>query len=128
MRWRGIPSQNQLARISGVPQSCIHRILTRPADSYSPSRLTLTRLARALGTSVAWLADGVVPAADPTSAPAHGLHDAATGYRDGYCAEICARLENQPDSIKKAILAVVREFSEKQGSAGGNPAPEKSLA
>jgi hypothetical protein len=29
MRWRGIHSQNQLARLSGVPQSCIHRILTR---------------------------------------------------------------------------------------------------
>ncbi|WYX32899.1 helix-turn-helix transcriptional regulator [Achromobacter denitrificans] len=58
MRWRGIKSQNQLARISGVPQSCIHRILTRE-DCYSPSRITLQRLARALDTSVPWLTDGV---------------------------------------------------------------------
>jgi len=58
MRWRGIHSQNQLARISRVPQSCIHRILTRE-DRYSPSRGTLLRLATALETSVPWLTDGV---------------------------------------------------------------------
>lgn len=68
MRWRGIQSQNQLARISGVPQSCIHRILTR-ADGYSPSRGTLLRLAEALETGVPWLTDGVVSTSDPHSVP-----------------------------------------------------------
>jgi len=62
MRWRGIHSQNQLARISRVPQSCIHRILTRE-DRYSPSRGTLLRLATALETSVPWLTDGVLSGA-----------------------------------------------------------------
>ncbi len=71
MRWRGIKSQSQLARISGVPQSCIHRILTR-RDGYSPSRATLLRLARALDTCVPWLTDGVMPGADASGCPARG--------------------------------------------------------
>ncbi|ETH44388.1 DNA-binding helix-turn-helix protein [Bordetella pertussis H939] len=59
MRWRGISSQNQLARISGVPQSTIHRILAR-GDAYAPTRATLERLARALHTTVPWLSDGML--------------------------------------------------------------------
>ncbi|CAB3932017.1 transcriptional regulator [Achromobacter xylosoxidans] len=103
MRWRGIKSQNQLARISGVPQSCIHRILVRE-DRYSPSRTTLLRLARALDTSVPWLTDGVGPEGDAPPSSADPL-DIAT---DGYLAEISALLRHQPDSIKKTILSAVR--------------------
>ena len=126
MRWRGIHSQNQLARLSGVPQSCIHRILTRD-DRYSPSRNTVVRLAQALDTSVPWLTDGVVPAAAPGASPAPRLQDAATGRLDGYCAEICARLGPQPDSTKKLILALVREISEKQTGRAASPPLHKSL-
>ena len=114
MRWRGIHSQNQLARLSGVPQSCIHRILTRE-DRYSPARNTVVRLAQALGTSAPWLTDGVVPA------PAPPLQDAAANGIDGYCAEICARLAPQPDSTKRLILALVRELSDKPDT-GAAPA------
>ncbi|MGB3430794.1 helix-turn-helix domain-containing protein [Achromobacter sp.] len=99
MRWRGIKSQNQLARISGVPQSCIHRILMRE-DCYSPSRATLLRLARALDTSVPWLTDGIGPGAQAPS-------DSACAP-DGYCTEIWALLRNQSESTKKAILSAVR--------------------
>lgn len=67
MRWRGIKSQNQLARISGVPQSCIHRILNR-GDHYWPDRRTVLRLAKALDTSAVWLTDGVAPPPDPVIA------------------------------------------------------------
>lgn len=112
MRWRGIHSQNQLARLSGVPQSCIHRILTRE-DRYSPSRNTLVRLARALNTSVPWLTDGVVPAAAPESGTSAWMPDSAANGVDGYCAEICAWLAPQPDSTKRLILALVRELSDK---------------
>ena len=122
MRWRGIHSQNQLARLSGVPQSCIHRILTRREDRYSPSRATLVRLARALDTSVPWLTDGVVPAADPASGRAPPQQDAAAG--DGYCAEICARLGRQPDSVKKLVLALVRQLSERPAAAGCAEQPD----
>ncbi len=121
MRWRGIHSQNQLARLSGVPQSCIHRILTRE-DHYSPARSTLVRLARALGTSVPWLTDGVVPATAPGASPAPRLQDAAAKGVDGYCAEICARLAPQPDSTKRLILALVRELSDKQDAGAAHPA------
>jgi len=117
MRWRGIHSQNQLSRLSGVPQSCIHRILTRE-DHYSPARNTVVRLAQALGTSASWLTDGVVPATSPGS----GLQDAAANGIDGYCAEICARLAPQPDSTKRLILALVRELSDKPDT-GATPAP-----
>lgn len=130
MRWRGIHSQNQLARLSGVPQSCIHRILTRE-DRYSPARNTLVRLARALGTSVPWLTDGVVPAAAPGANPAPRLPDAAANGIDGYCAEICARLAPQPDSTKRLILALVRELSDKPGtgiSAGAARAAARKCA
>jgi transcriptional regulator with XRE-family HTH domain len=57
MRWRGIRSQRQLARLSGVPQTSIHRILSR-GSAYVPALSTITRLARALGTTVPWLSEG----------------------------------------------------------------------
>ncbi|WP_454672813.1 helix-turn-helix domain-containing protein [Achromobacter pestifer] len=114
MRWRGIHSQNQLARISSVPQSCIHRILTRE-DHYSPSRRTLLRLAKALETSVPWLTDGVISATEPGPhglPPGYGAAAPATQIEapaiDGYCAEICALLRQQPDSAKKTVLSIVR--------------------
>lgn len=119
MRWRGIHSQNQLARISSVPQSCIHRILTRE-DRYSPSRRTLLRLAKALETSVPWLTDGVISATDPGPnglPPPDGAMPAATQEAppaiDGYCAEICALLRQQPDSTKKTVLSIVRLLVER---------------
>ncbi len=120
MRWRGIRSQHQLARLSGVPQSCIHRILTR-ADRYSPSRATLVRLARALDTSVPWLTDGVTPASDPAAGRASRVLPTASGHVDGYCAEICAQLSHQPDSIKRQVLALVRQISTPRKPPGGQP-------
>lgn len=123
MRWRGIHSQNQLARISRVPQSCIHRILTRE-DRYSPSRSTLLRLAAALETSVPWLTDGVLSGSEPgPHGPPSGASDAtpaspaAAPAMDGYCAEICALLRQQPDSAKKTVLSMVRLMVEGPGPA-----------
>lgn len=100
MRWRGIKSQNQLARISGVPQSCIHRILTRD-ERYAPTRATLLRLAQALDTQVPWLADGMV-----VQAAAPAPHEAQQS--DAYCIEICALLRDQPEATRKRVLQVVR--------------------
>ncbi|MFD4836434.1 helix-turn-helix domain-containing protein [Achromobacter sp. NPDC058515] len=117
MRWRGIHSQNQLARISGVPQSCIHRILTRREDRYSPARGTLVRLALALDTSVPWLTDGVVSSPDPAPGLAPWLQDGAGSAGEGYCIEICALLRQQPDSTKKKVLSVVRLIVEGQDAA-----------
>lgn len=166
MRWRGIHSQNQLARISSVPQSCIHRILTR-ADGYSPSRATLIRLAAALDTSVPWLSDGVisavephgvshgvphaVPHAVPLGAPhavshgsPHGVPSTDTAMQadtraathafmhaavpasapevDGYCAEICVLLRQQPDSTKKTVLSMVRLMVDSQATGASSQA------
>src|SRR3546814_14234951 len=80
MQWRGINSQNQLARISGVPQSSIHRILTRD-DTYSPARSTLQRLAAALDTTVPWLTDGIdgtAPARSSSGPPPRAPPDRKT--------------------------------------------------
>jgi hypothetical protein len=162
MRWRGIHSQNQLARISSVPQSCIHRILTR-ADGYSPSRATLIRLAAALDTSVPWLSDGVISAVEPHGVPhavphavplgaphavshgsPHGLPRTDTAMQadtrtaahafmhtavpasapevDGYCAEICVLLRQQPDSTKKTVLSMVRLMVDSQATGASSQA------
>lgn len=102
MRWRGIKSQNQLARISGVPQSCIHRILTRD-ERYSPTRATLLRLAQALDTQVPWLTDGMTSQAG-TVTP----YPLAGEQSDAYCAEICALLQQQSQATRKRVLQVVR--------------------
>jgi len=53
------------------------------------------------------------------------LHPAAqtiTPAIDGYCAEICALLREQPDSTKKTVLSVVRLLVEGPGPGPG-PAP-----
>ena len=58
MRRRGIKSQSQLARLAGVSQSSIHRILLA-APGYVPTRRILMRLAQTLDTSLSWLSEGV---------------------------------------------------------------------
>ncbi|AHC44652.1 MULTISPECIES: helix-turn-helix domain-containing protein [Achromobacter] len=118
MRWRGIKSQNQLARISGVPQSCIHRILTRE-ERYAPTRATLQRLARALDTQVPWLADGMV-------AQAAAAQPREEEQSDAYCAEICALLRHQPEATRKRVLQVVRLVLDtpcRPRRASGRPPP-----
>lgn len=105
MRRRGIKSQNQLARLSGVSQSCIHRILTRE-DHYSPTRGTLLRLARALDTHVPWLTDGMAgPSAVQGAAPS-----------DEYCCGLCTLLRRQPEITQRKVLKVVRLMLEDPGA------------
>lgn len=121
MRWRGIKSQNQLARISGVPQSSVHRILAR-GDDYSPSRLTVTRLAKALNTSVTWLTDGI-EAPSHTQAPIHTLRDTAPAsgiysppgaFTDAYSTELHSLMQRLPAASRKKIVALVRLIVEAQ--------------
>jgi len=108
MKRRGIKSQSQLARIAGVPQSSIHRILAR-GDAYSPERPTLRKLATALNTSVPWLADGieVVEAGHPTAArqPAGAADSLPT---DGYIIEAVAILAELDPEDRKKIVSVLR--------------------
>lgn len=119
MRRRGIKSQNQLARLSGVPQSCIHRILTRE-DRYSPTRGTLLRLAQALGTHVPWLTDGMANPASGIAVPSP-----PDAVPNGYCTEICALLRHQPETTQRKVLKVVRLMIE---DPGATPAAPESTA
>ena len=115
MRWRGIKSQSQLARISGVPQSSVHRILTR-GEGYSPSRPTVARLAKALHTSVTWLTDGVDAPAHTHGAvltlrdasPPPGFYSSPETLTDAYSAELHVLMQRLPEASRKKIVALVR--------------------
>jgi transcriptional regulator with XRE-family HTH domain len=115
MRWRGIRSQNQLARISGVPQSTIHRILTH-GDTYAPVRGTLVKLASALDTTVPWLTDGVEIVRPP---PAPQLRDAAAQMaeaadaRQTQVTELQMLFERLSATERRKVIAVVRLIAER---------------
>ncbi|MDQ2136887.1 helix-turn-helix transcriptional regulator [Alcaligenaceae bacterium B3P038] len=101
MRWRGITSQQELSRMSGVSQSCIHRILTL-GDGYSPKRSTLLALARALDTTAVWLSDGI-EFANPMPQPSRTsvmLNDACSGTG---CADSA-----YPTAASAAALPITR--------------------
>ncbi|WP_313960310.1 helix-turn-helix transcriptional regulator [Bordetella genomosp. 13] len=103
MRWRGIKSQTQLARISGVAQPTIHRIL-KCDDTYMPARRTIQRLAHALDITPAWL-EGEPGA----TAPPH-----AVASTDGYDAEIRVLMARLPADARRKIVAVVRLIADEQ--------------
>ncbi|MYZ42194.1 helix-turn-helix domain-containing protein [Schauerella aestuarii] len=129
MRWRGITSQQELSRISGVAQSCIHRILTR-GEGYSPKRNTLIALARALDTTAVWLSDGIefanpMPQPSRTNVALNDV-DGGAGYahiacttaasadalpltpRDREHAEIDRLVRTLAPAERSALLAIVR--------------------
>jgi transcriptional regulator with XRE-family HTH domain len=110
MRWCGIRSQNQLARLSGVSQSAIHHILSR-GDDYAATRQTLRRLARALGTTPAWL-DGETTGAVPLlgePSPGQPGH-----IPDGCDAEVQSLMAALPTPTRRKIVDFVRLIA--QGS------------
>ncbi|OZI47212.1 transcriptional regulator [Bordetella genomosp. 5] len=105
MRWRGIQSQSQLARISGVPQASIHRILLR--EHYTPRLDTLRRLAQALDTTVAWLDEGLVTNLPPQHVPPEP--DAAEqALADGYQRELLALTAPLDAAARRQVVGVVR--------------------
>ncbi len=130
MRWRGIKSQHQLARISGVPQSSIHRILLRGED-YCPQRSTLQRLAKALDTTVSWLSEGVerAPLAQETASlredSAYAQYE-IRGNRNGYSAEAQALIARMPDPVRKKVVAILRLIVE--GAVQGGASSEAQSA
>jgi len=133
MRWRGIRSQRQLARLSGVPQTSIHRILVDPA--HSPRLCTVERLATALGTGAAWLAHGKgsdlpppleAGAATPairTECDVTSLQDKpAEGPPDRETAEIHMLLARLTLSERRKVAAVIRLIAERPAPATSVPA------
>jgi transcriptional regulator with XRE-family HTH domain len=125
MRWRGIRSQRQLARLSGVPQTSIHRILTRDV-SYMPTLTTLGRLARALDTTMPWLSEGeqslrgVAHAAEPPRLrePSPGQH-----YHPecgGDAAELHMLMARLSEAERRHIVAIVRLLADRPTWAAGD--------
>ena len=105
MRWRGIQSQSQLARISGVPQASIHRILAR--EHYTPRLDTLRRLARALDTTVAWLSEGLIANLAPQDIPSEP-DTTEQALADGYQRELLALTTPLDAAARRQVVAVVR--------------------
>ena len=111
MRSHGVKSQSQLARRANVPQSTINRILKR--DNYAPSLPTLNRLAKSLGGSVLWLAEGKGPvqtpafrdvALDAFSSDAGVLQS----ITDSRLHEALSILERMDDGDRGKVLDVLR--------------------
>jgi transcriptional regulator with XRE-family HTH domain len=125
MRWRGIRGQRQLARLSGVPQTSIHRILSR-ADGYMPALDTLARLARALGTTVSWLADGEQAVAGKARvAEPPQLREPCTGQHyhpecGGDAAELHMLMARLSEAERRHIVALVRLLAERPTWAVGD--------
>jgi DNA-binding Xre family transcriptional regulator len=105
MRRRGIKSQSRLARLCGVSQSCIHKILSR-GDDYAVQCRTVTKLARGLHTSVSWLVDGDEGLEQrlPRESPA------TRSYDDLDNVEIQALLEKLPPSVRKSVLVLLQHL------------------
>lgn len=125
MRWRGIRSQRQLARLSGVPQTSIHRILTRDAG-YMPALGTLARLARALDTSVVWLGEGdQAPQAFPPAAGPPRLRDSAGMHHyhpecGGDAAELHMLMARLSENERRHVVALVRMLADRPTWAAGD--------
>ncbi len=114
MRRRGIRSQSQLARISGVPQSSIHRILVRGED-YAAGTATLRKLAQALDSSVAWLAEGTEVmssfAGQRLSLGGHGGNVTTAGpdeEQDGDVLEVIHIFRRLSADERRKVLALLR--------------------
>ncbi|CAM3869072.1 helix-turn-helix transcriptional regulator [Bordetella bronchialis] len=125
MRWRGIRSQRQLARLSGVPQTSIHRILTRDLG-YMPALSTLARLARALDTTTAWLCDGdesLQPAARGGTVQQVREPGAAHHYHPecgGDAAELHMLMARLSEAERRHIVALVRMLADRPTWAAGD--------
>jgi transcriptional regulator with XRE-family HTH domain len=115
MRWRGIKSQNQLARISGVAQSSINRIFTQ-GERYLPRRDTLLRLARALDTTPYWLTDGVeIPRRPASHAPEERPPPPAPDQ--GEILELQSLATRLSPKERRIILALLRRLVPKKPKA-----------
>ncbi|MEI2415477.1 helix-turn-helix transcriptional regulator [Orrella sp. JC864] len=127
MRRRGIRSQSQLARISGVPQSSIHRILSR-GENYSVGTGTLRKLAAALDTSVAWLSEGTeVLSPRGGRRLSLGVAEAAREAdenQDGDVLEAIHIFQRLSPDERRKVLAVLRLLP----SVAGQPQPAEKAA
>lgn len=100
MRRRGIRSQSQLARLSGVSQTSIHRILCA-AHRGTPSLDVLSRLALALDASPSWLMHAELP--DPPQRRLRAIQDPDE-------REWCELYRQLPGKEKQAVLALARSL------------------
>lgn len=125
MRRRGIKSQSQLARLAGVSQSSIHRILLA-TPGYMPTRAILIRLAHALDTSISWLSEGVAELHRPERRRGNGHADAGidadrgpgiglgAGVPLGPQSEWRQLFAQLPRAEREALLALARLMQQQQ--------------
>lgn len=143
MRRRGIKSQSQLARLAGVSQSSIHRILLA-SPGYTPTRGTLVRLAHALDSSASWLSEGAAVLHWPNHGPAHEHAGAGAGSGDGDVGDIelpgdtacAARFDSQHEwrglfaqlsrAEREALLELARLMLQRRPVIGSKTPPSRS--
>lgn len=114
MKLRRIGSQSALARLSGVPQPTINRILKR--TTASPDLPTLQKLANALESNTNWLADGIGPGPEspehrPKDAPIPGLGSGGLADRiksvldevGGDAAKLAAAAQTDVDAVNDLL-------------------------
>ena len=119
MRRRGIRSQSQLARLSGISQPSVHRILTDPYG-YTPGRRVVARLAAALAVPESWLADGQLPEGrTPDEAPLFATpppHPAARHPASGY-QRLAALYSRLTPPQRAVVLALAQALLDSAGPA-----------
>jgi phage repressor protein C with HTH and peptisase S24 domain len=105
MNSAGIPSQSALARLSGVPQPTINRILHR-TGRHGPATDTLGKLAVACGVSFQWLANGTDVEQDAVDSqqrakglPEPGSESPMVGLKSGHAGNTV-----QPVQIRQVRL------------------------
>jgi len=120
MQTRKVKSQSALARMTGVPQPTINRILKGQTDT--PELGTIKKIAAALNVPATWLAEGPGDAppeapADPTEgsaaflAAAHSHLSIEERVRAAQLEAAQALIHKLPSAVLSQLLGVLQEAS-----------------
>lgn len=126
-----IESQSQLARLSGVPQATISRIL-KGQGRQGPETVTLVALATALNINLRWLQEGAGPQvrgsphAEPESVPRVRVFEPAAATKLQWVTEDEAKLLSDfragTEFQRGVLLTTAQGFTK----GAGRPASKKA--
>ena len=108
MNARNITNQSKLARMSGVPQSTINRIL-KGAGKYGPETETLRLLAKTLVVHLRWLQEGTGPR-DLSENPTAENSSIAEEVAEGRTALLALELDRAVEEILQKAIELVDTY------------------